>query len=516
MTKEFFDRYKYKILNIDQIIKISKKNKKLNKTSVMCHGVFDVVHPGHIRHLAYAKSKADILIVSLTADKHIKKGTYRPHVPQDLRALNVAVFEMVDYVIIDINQTPLINIAKIKPHYFAKGFEYTSKGLPKATLLEQKAVKKSGGEMLFTPGDVVYSSSKLLEYNLPNLNHEKLLLLMNRYKITFRILKNNLKKLKNISVHIIGDTIIDTYTRTLLIGGQTKTPTISLLYQSAENYIGGAGIVAKHLEAAGAKVNFTTVLGKDKFKIYVNSSFKKSKIKLNAIIDSKRPTTNKNVIISDTYKLLKIDTLDNTPIDNNISLKIFNNIKSIKADCVIFSDFRHGIFNKNTIPKFTSAIGNKIFKVADSQVSSRWGNISEFENFDLITPNEKEARFSLADQESNIEGLSSKLRQSANYKNLILKLGEKGILCVGNDKKNETFNLGSFSKKVIDAVGAGDALLAYSTLMLYKTKSLAQASIIGSIAASCECEIDGNVPIKIDQVLDKIDQIEKEIKYKKI
>ena len=61
MTKEFFDRYKYKISNIDKITKILKKNKKLNKKSVMCHGVFDVVHPGHIRHLAFAKSKADIL-----------------------------------------------------------------------------------------------------------------------------------------------------------------------------------------------------------------------------------------------------------------------------------------------------------------------------------------------------------------------------------------------------------------------------------------------------------------------
>ena len=42
------------------------------------------------------------------------------------------------------------------------------------------------------------------------------------------------------------------------------------------------------------------------------------------------------------------------------------------------------------------------------------------------------------------------------------------------------------------------------------------AALIGSLAAACECEIDGNTPIKIDQVLDKIDNIEKEIKYKKI
>jgi len=122
MTKEFFDRYKYKISNIDKITKILKKNKKLNKKSVMCHGVFDVVHPGHIRHLAYAKSIADVLIVSITEDKAIKKGIDRPHIPSNLRALNLAAFEMVDYVIIDKNITPIENLKKIKPDFYAKGF----------------------------------------------------------------------------------------------------------------------------------------------------------------------------------------------------------------------------------------------------------------------------------------------------------------------------------------------------------------------------------------------------------
>ena len=69
---------------------------------IVCHGVFDVVHPGHVRHLAYAKSKATILVVSVTADKYINKGSYRPHIPEKIRASNLATFEMVDFVIIDI------------------------------------------------------------------------------------------------------------------------------------------------------------------------------------------------------------------------------------------------------------------------------------------------------------------------------------------------------------------------------------------------------------------------------
>ena len=91
------------------------------KRAIMCHGVFDVVHPGHLRHLVYAKTKADILIASVTADRHITKGVHRPHVPQDLRALNLAAFEMIDYVVIDPNATPIGNIGVIQPDYLAKG-----------------------------------------------------------------------------------------------------------------------------------------------------------------------------------------------------------------------------------------------------------------------------------------------------------------------------------------------------------------------------------------------------------
>jgi len=147
-------------------------------------------------------------------------------------------------------------------------------------------------------------------------------------------------------------------------------------------------------------------------------------------------------------------------------------------------------------------------------VATRWGNISDFKDFDLLTPNEREARFALADQDSNIGKLSRKLKDATNYKNLILKLGERGALCCGNEDIGEVFNIDTFSTSVIDAVGAGDALLAYSTLVYLKTKSLLQAGIIGSIAASCECEIDGNIPIEIKSVLDKIDQVEKITQYK--
>src|SRR5690349_15741725 len=86
---------------------------------IMCHGAFDLVHPGHVRHLMYAKSKADILVASLTCDTHISKANYRPFVPQDLRAMNLAALELVDYVIIDKNAKAIENILFIQPDFFA-------------------------------------------------------------------------------------------------------------------------------------------------------------------------------------------------------------------------------------------------------------------------------------------------------------------------------------------------------------------------------------------------------------
>ena len=167
MTKDIKNLYLKKILELSQLQKIIG-NFPRKKKVVLCHGVFDIVHPGHIRHLDYAKSQADILIVSCTGDKFIDKGIYRPHIPQRIRASNLAAFEMVDYVLIDENKKPLNLLKKLKPDFFAKGFEYTSKGLPPATQEEKNELDKFGSKLIFTPGDIVHSSTKFLNYSAPN------------------------------------------------------------------------------------------------------------------------------------------------------------------------------------------------------------------------------------------------------------------------------------------------------------------------------------------------------------
>lgn len=499
-------QYRHKIKTLPELCSLLGQFPREKKV-VMCHGVFDVVHPGHLRHLLYAKSKADILVASLTADRHITKGKFRPHIPQDLRAANLAAFEAVDYVIIDKYPTPLNTIQQLQPDMFAKGFEYISEGIHPKTADEEKALLAYGGKILFTPGDIVYSSSALINLDAPDVRLEKLATLMEYHQISFDDLTAVLNKMKGVRVHVVGDTIVDGFTYTSMIGGQTKTPTISVRYESQKDYTGGAAIVAQHLRAAGADVTLTTLLGNDSHKEFVLKSLKENNIHVNAVIDENRPTTYKNAIIAENYRLLKVDTVDNSSMDDACLQQFEQAIKATPCDVIIYSDFRHGIFNRRTLHRLLEAMPAGVFKVADSQVASRWGNITDFQHFDLITPNEREARFALGDQDSGLRPLASTLYNATACQTLILKLGEKGTLTCCN-KDHESLDsyivVDSFVEKLVDPVGAGDALLAYASLALANGAGPVKSSLLGALAAACECEVDGNQPVTLQKVKAKL------------
>lgn len=505
-----------KIKTVEQLCAIIGPRPRKKKV-IMCHGTFDVVHPGHVRHLLYAKTKGDILVASLTSDEHIKKANFRPYVPEDLRAINLAALEVVDFVIIDHQPTPLENLRIIQPDYFAKGYEYSSSGIDPRTQEEMQVLETYGGEVIFTPGDIVYSSSALIELAPPKIATEKLMALMAAEGIGFSDLNGALDKYKGLKVHVVGDTIVDSYTYCNMIGGMTKTPTMSVLFQKKVDYAGGAAIVAKHLKAAGADVTFSTVLGNDALKDFVLNDLEKAGVNVHVIIDETRPTTNKNAIVAEGYRLLKVDTLDNRSISGKNVEQLKKQISQNKADAVVFSDFRHGIFNRNTIPELVSAIPADVYRVADSQVASRWGNILEFEGFDLITPNEREARFALGDQDSVVRPLARELHGRSKCKTLILKMGERGIITYRSrplEDYRAFFAIDSFVEQVVDAVGAGDALLAYATLAMIATKNEAIASILGCMAAGVECEHEGNWPVTPEAVRKKIHRVETHTLYR--
>src|SRR5690606_4404366 len=129
------------------------------KTVVHCHGCFDIVHPGHVRYLRYAGQLGDVLVVSLTSDDAIEKGDgARPYVPQELRAESLAALEFVDHVVVADGPTAESVIRELRPSLYVKGKEYEGSKHP-GFLAEQTLVEELGGRVMFSSGDVVFSST---------------------------------------------------------------------------------------------------------------------------------------------------------------------------------------------------------------------------------------------------------------------------------------------------------------------------------------------------------------------
>ncbi|MFI4883229.1 MAG: adenylyltransferase/cytidyltransferase family protein, partial [Phycisphaerales bacterium JB064] len=131
------------------------------KRLVQCHGCFDIVHPGHVRHLRWARAQGDVLLVTITADSGINKGPGRPLIPHDLRAENLASLDMVDAVHVVHEPTAEGILRAVQPDVYVKGREYESNNDPRFAA-ERSAVEGAGGRVVFSSGDIVFSSSALI------------------------------------------------------------------------------------------------------------------------------------------------------------------------------------------------------------------------------------------------------------------------------------------------------------------------------------------------------------------
>ena len=507
IEQSFFSGIKSKELSITKLLsKIGDFPRKSQKT-VLCHGTFDIVHPGHLRQFAFAKTQGDVLVVSITADRFVSKSGVKPYIPQEIRVINLSALEIIDYVIVCDAETPIELLQELKPEVFVKGFDYYGENNPK-TLEEKQIVESYGGQLIYSPGDYVMSSTSLIENRSFNLSLEKLHVLMRQEKLTKREFLSCLDKVSTLTVTILGDTIVDQITHSKVIGASSKTPTLSTKRVKSERFIGGAAIVAMHVAAAGVKTKFISVTGDDAEREYVSQSLSKVDVSHLLISETGRPTTLKESFDVDGYRLLKIDRVSNAPISATTTDQILCALRDVKADAYIFSDFRHGIFDSINASKFLNSVSKYSVVAADSQVASRWGNILDFKGAELVTVNEKEARYSLGNQDLPIRPLGEQLFREMNPKLLILKAGRDGAITYrraleGSDPRH-FFALDSFARFTRDAVGAGDALLAYSTISWAITKNPLITTVIGLLAAGIECESEGNIPVQLDFIRQRI------------
>ena len=152
-----------KNLKSDSLLNKIKKLKLKNKKIGLCHGAFDLIHVGHIKHFKSSKRHCDFLIVSITSDKFVNKGLGRPLFNKDARANTISALSVVDAVIISNFETSEEIINLIKPDVYFKGPDYKNnkKDLSKNIYKEIKAVKKNKGKIIYS-NDETYSSSNII------------------------------------------------------------------------------------------------------------------------------------------------------------------------------------------------------------------------------------------------------------------------------------------------------------------------------------------------------------------
>ena len=194
---------------IKSLNKIRSKNKKI----VLCHGVFDLIHLGHIKHFKSAKSYGDYLIVSLTIDKLIKKGPGRPLFKEEQRLEFLNQIKIIDKVILSETESAQDVIKLVKPDYYVKGPDYlkNKNDKTKKIFLEKKLVKSFGGKIVYTK-DESFSSSKIINDNNLVLNHEqKNFIKKIKKKFTYKQISQILLRFKKLNVFVLGELIIDKY-----------------------------------------------------------------------------------------------------------------------------------------------------------------------------------------------------------------------------------------------------------------------------------------------------------------
>jgi len=471
---------------------------------VLVTGRFNVLHPGHIRLLRFAKECGGKLIVGVESDLIAGKDA---HVPEDLRLESVLSNSWVDEAFI-IRTSIQASIEEIKPQILVKGKEHEN-----SYNIELETLKKNGGKLLFSSGETFYSSIDLLnkegksELGLKSKLPNDFLM---RHSINLERLKIIIGKFSNLKICVIGDLIVDEYINCQPLGMSQEDPTIVVTPIDTKKYIGGAGIVAAHAAGLGAEVDFFTVAGNDNSKKFAKEVLKNFKVNANIFIDESRPTTLKQRYRSRGKSMLRVSYLHQDAISLEIQKKILKDVKKIikTTDILVFSDFNYGCLTKNLIEEITRlAKINKVLLSADSQSSSQIGDISRFKNMNLITPTEREARISTRNHEDGLVVLADKLRLQANAENIILKMGEEGLIIhINKDETNNLFTdrINALNNNPIDVAGAGDSLLITSSMALASGANIWESSLLGSIAASIQVGRIGNTPLQSSELLKEL------------
>ncbi len=481
------------------------------KTVVQCHGCFDIVHPGHIRYLEFARTQGDILIVSITGDAAIDKGDQRPYIPEELRAENLAALEFVDYVVIDSNATASEILKIVRPDVYVKGQEYATSDDPR--FLDEKAqVESYGGRVIMSSGQVVFSSSKLVDA-LPQadtLSTQRLVPVCKRHSIDQNSLAGILSAIQGKRVLILGDLVVERYVLCDAKDIASESPMMSLSELDKRDYLGGAATLATQVAAMGGKPDLITGLGEGPSSEWAVQTLRDSGVGVQALRHLGELPLKTRFLVDD-QKLFKVNRTTLSPLDSIGERDVLSWLsrRIHEVDVIIVFDSGYGMITPSLLQQMNDILRKGGPLVVGGQVDSQC-DISELRCFDLLCLSERDLRSATADFGGGLSSLAYRMLESTQAKRMLVTLGKRGVVTFdrrSHDPHSSAWNdrlmsehLPSFASRVVDRLGCGETMLALSALALAGEAGLMQAAYLGSLAAALQIAAPGLVSVSMDSL----------------
>ncbi len=479
--------------------KIRPQIKKEGKTIALCHGVFDLVHPGHVIHFEQAHEMADVLVVSVTAARYVRKGPDRPYFNDEMRLKFLSAIGCIDYVLLSEGYTVEDIIESVEPDYYVKGSEYSKDedDITGKIREERELVEAHGGELKFTSG-AVFSSTKLINNGLSAISKE-VREYIEEFKTRYSMedIRKYADRAKSLKVLVVGDVIIDRYSYCNVQGLMSKDMGYSARLKYSEDYLGGSLAIARHLSSFSDNVTLMSVIGnEDEVKRLFDERLDK-KIKTDFVISDEFPTIIKHRFLSRSAKreeYRKIFVINNIPEDRGLDRASADRFKerlknSIKEyDAVFLCDFGHGLIDEESIGLIQDEAR---FLVLNCQTnSSNYGlnNITKYTRTDLFALDQKELKLAFPDEVHDEEGAFKDLGKYLKGNGWLTR-GSHGAWGINNGVIDKC---PAFTLTVKDTIGAGDAFYAASGMITAAGAPVEMGTLIGNIAGALCANVLGN------------------------
>lgn len=477
---------------------IRPKLKEQGKTIALCHGVFDLIHPGHIIHLQQAKSMADILVVSITAAKYVRKGPGRPYFDDEMRMCFLEAIECVDYVMLSEGYTVDDIVECVEPDIYVKGAEYAkeSEDLTGNMTPERELVEEHGGRVEYTAGQV-FSSTKLINTAMSGLQDD-VIEYMRDFKTRYSMedIKKYATKAEGLKVLVLGDIIIDKYTYCNIQGLMSKDMGYSARLQYTEQYLGGAAAIARHLSSFSDNVTLMSIMGNEEVQKCRVFDELIGHMQLKLIYSKKIPTIVKQRYLTrngkreEYRKIFAIHNIQEYMEYEPEVRKAFHEAlieKINQYDVVFVCDFGHGLINEQTMAIIQN---NAKFVVLNCQTNSaNYGKniITKYKNADRFTLDQRELTMAFPTCADECTALKS-LNEHLNGKGWLTR-GSKGACGIEN---GQIYECPAFTLNVKDTVGAGDAFYAAAGIFAAAGAPVELSMFAGNTAGALGANIIGN------------------------